>query len=294
MRFRPPGRLVGLLGLVLAGFAAAPAWAADPITFVNFGLSSTPGNSRPGQSGGRLDIHYNEYMSEGHVGEWERVLAASVRLQQLVPDAVLVGGSAAALHAGHRVSLDDDHVIRDLVERFDEILDALEASDGWVTARVKRPVLILGSLEGIETGIRQLIRQRPLEVQDVATASGTVRVPTLREMVRVKGWLILQRNATRDYLDFAALADRLGPDAPAAVTEMDDYYVDQRGPEGRRIATQLAKQLAEPKPYDLSTMDLRHYRGLLPRWQDWPEVLTVCRQIAVAVLAAATSPERRP
>ncbi len=227
-------------------------------------------------------------MSEDQDG-WERVLAASIHLQRLVPDAVLVGGSAAALHVGHRLSLDDDHVIRDLVERFDEVLEALEATDGWVTARVKRPVLILGSLEGVETGIRQLIRQRPLEVEEVATPSGTIRVPTLREMAHIKAWLILQRNATRDYLDFAALADRLGPDAPSMVIEMDDYYVDQRGPGGRRIATQVAKQLSEPAPYDLSEIDLRHYRGLLPRWQEWAEVSTVCRQVAIAVLAEAAS-----
>src|SRR2546423_6363383 len=110
---------------------------------------------------------------------WQRVLAASTHRQRLAPDAVLVGGSAAALHAGHRLSLDDDHVVRDLAERFDEVLDALEATDGWVTARVRRPVLILGSLEGVETGIRQLIRQRPLEVEEVSTRSGSIRVPTL-------------------------------------------------------------------------------------------------------------------
>ena len=220
---------------------------------------------------------------------WERVIAASIRLQRLVPDSVLVGGSAAALHAGHRLSLDDDHVVRDLVERFDEVLEALEATDGWVTARVKRPVLILGSLEGVETGIRQLIRQRPLEVEEIVTGAGNIRVPTLHEMARIKAWLVLQRNATRDYLDFAALADRLGSDAPATVIEMDDYYIDQRGPGGTRVATQVAKQLAEPAPYDLSEVDLQHYRGLLPRWQDWAEVLTVCRQVAVAVLAEVAS-----
>jgi hypothetical protein len=231
-------------------------------------------------------------MAEGAGAGWDRVLAASIHLQRLVPDAVLVGGSAAALHVGHRLSLDDDHVVRDLVERFDEVLDALEATDGWVTARVKRPVLILGSLEGIETGIRQLVRQRPLEVEEVATRSGTIRVPTLREMARIKAWLILQRNATRDYLDFAALADRLGADAPSAVIEMDDYYVDQRGPGGQRIATQVTKQLSEPAPYDLSQIDLRHYRGLLPRWQEWAEVLTACRHVAAAVLGEAASQGR--
>jgi hypothetical protein len=233
-------------------------------------------------------------MSQESNVEWDRVLAASVRLQQLVPDAVLVGGSAASLHVCHRFSLDDDHVLRDLVERFDDVLDALEGSDGWVTARVKRPVLILGSLEGVETGIRQLIRQRPLEVEVVPGPAGEIRVPTVREMARVKGWLILQRNATRDYLDFAALADRLGADAVSTVVEMDDYYADQRGPGGRRIATQLAKQLTEPGPYDLSEIDRRHYRGLLARWQDWTEVAAVCRQVAVAVLAGAAEEPGAP
>lgn len=217
------------------------------------------------------------------------MIAASIHLQRLVPDSVLVGGSAAALHVGHRLSLDDDHVVRDLVERFDEVLEALEATDGWVTARVNRPVLILGCLDGVETGIRQLIRQRPLEVEEIATSAGNVRVPTLREMARIKAWLLLQRNATRDYIDFAALADRLGPEAPSTVIEMDAYYVDQGRPGGRRVATQVAKQLAEPAPYDLSEIDLPRYRGLLPRWQDWAEVLTVCRQVAVAVMAEAAS-----
>ncbi len=45
-----------------------------------------------------------------------RFLASAARLQEAVPDAVLVGESAAALHAGHRDSFDHDHVLPDLVE----------------------------------------------------------------------------------------------------------------------------------------------------------------------------------
>jgi hypothetical protein len=215
---------------------------------------------------------------------WERVVRASARVQQLVPDAVLVGGSAAALRAKHRVSFDDDHVLRDLDERFNDVLEALEASDGWVTARVKRPVLILGSLDGVETGIRQLIRRRPLETEELHLEGAAVRVPTLAETARIKGWLILRRNATRDYLDFAALADRLGAAAPGLVLSMDDYYADQRGPGGARVSAQLVKQLAEPAPYDLSDVDLRHFRGTLPRWQEWGEVVGVCRRLAADAL----------
>jgi hypothetical protein len=52
--------------------------------------------------------------------DWEDLLAAERHLQALVKGSVLVGGTAAALHAGHRVSMDGDHVVVDLRERFDE------------------------------------------------------------------------------------------------------------------------------------------------------------------------------
>ncbi|MGH8909411.1 MAG: hypothetical protein ACRD0K_23675 [Egibacteraceae bacterium] len=217
--------------------------------------------------------------------EWDQVLRSATRLQQLVPDSVLVGGSAAATHAHHRVSFDHDHVMTDLRERFDGVLEALEATEGWVTARVRRPVLILGSLDGVETGIRQLIRRRPLEVEEIAWQGQRLRVPTLAETARVKGWMVLTRNATRDYLAFVALADRLGDDAQAVIRSMDDYYADQRGPGGQRIATQLAKQLAEPAPYDLDTVDLRRYRQLESRWRDWSTVAAACLDLAARTLA---------
>jgi hypothetical protein len=188
------------------------------------------------------------------------------------------------LRAKRRGSFDDDHVLRDLDERFDEVLDALEASEGWVTARTMRPVLILGSLDGVETGIRQLIRRRPLETEELRVDGTVLRVPTLAETARVQAWMVLRRNATRDYLDLAALADRMGREAVRVVLEMDDYYADQQGPGGARVATQLVKQLAEPHPYDLSTVDLRHFRETLPRWQDWGEVVAVCRQLAADAL----------
>ena len=215
---------------------------------------------------------------------WDDVLAAAARLQRLVPDAVLVGGTAAAAHAKHRVSFDDDHVLDDLRTRFDDVLDHVERAEGWRTARVSRPVLILGSLDGVETGIRQLVRSRPLELEELDTPAGTIRIPTLPEMLRVKAWLILRRNATRDYLDTVALAERLGDQAGAAVADLDAYYEDQLGASGRRIATQLAKQLAEPAPYDLSNVDLREYRHLEKRWQDWDNVARACEALAVAML----------
>src|SRR6266699_2327831 len=91
------------------------------------------------------------------------VLESASRLQQMVPDAVLVGGSAAALYAGHRDSFDHDHVLTDLSDRFDMVLEALESEGEWVTNRVQPGKIILGQLGDVEAGVRQMIRKRPLE-----------------------------------------------------------------------------------------------------------------------------------
>jgi len=102
--------------------------------------------------------------------------------------------------------IDGDHVLSDLRERFDEVLATLEAAAGWSTERVQRPVLILGQLDGVLTGVRQLRRTRPLEIEEVAG----LRVPTLEEMTRIKAWLLVIRHTVRDYLDTVVLCERLG------------------------------------------------------------------------------------
>ncbi len=84
--------------------------------------------------------------------DWEQVLSSVARLQRILPEAVLVGGTAAALYAEHRLSTDANHVLPDLQQRFDQVLAELESVAGWKTARIRRPVQILGSLDGIETG----------------------------------------------------------------------------------------------------------------------------------------------
>lgn len=90
--------------------------------------------------------------------DWELVLSSAARLQRILPDAVLVGGTASAIHAEHRFSRDADHTLADLRFRFDDVFAELESVAGRKTARVNRPVLILGSLDGIETGIRMLFQ----------------------------------------------------------------------------------------------------------------------------------------
>jgi len=135
--------------------------------------------------------------------------------------------------------------------------------------------------------VRQLIRKTPLEVAEVLLPSGqTLRVPTPDEILRIKGYLIVRRNQVRDYLDVAALSDRYGiPHAAGVLRHIDDYYGDQRGAEAEGVATQLARQLAAPKPVDTRTIaQLGQYKGLDARWADWKSVTDVCRSVAVEMV----------
>lgn len=226
----------------------------------------------------------------------EDVWRSAVHLQELVPDAVLVGGAAAAHHAHHRESFVHDHVLTDLAERYAEVVEAVEASEGWVTSvRASSPPLtLLGSLDGIEAGLRQLRRVRPLEVETVDVEGRSLRVPTLPECLRVKAYLIVQRNQVRDYLDTVALADRLGgAEAVSTLVGIDDYYRD-RSELSDSVLTGVLQRLAEPSPRDTRVIrQLRAYKGLAQRWQEWASVVVACADLADAVLEHLAHLEQR-
>jgi hypothetical protein len=103
--------------------------------------------------------------------DWEDVLSSACRLQEILPGTVLVGETAAAVHIKHRISHDEDHVLTDLRENFDNVLGQLETAAGLPSARITEPVLILGNLDGIETCVRQLIRTEPWR-RSTSTAAG--------------------------------------------------------------------------------------------------------------------------
>lgn len=221
--------------------------------------------------------------------DWEQVLAAATHLQRILPDAVLVGGTASALYARHRLSTDADHVITDLRQHFDRVLAQLESVAGWQTARITRPVQILGSLDGIETGVRQLIRKAPLEVTRIEISGETITLPTPAEILRIKGALILKRNATRDYLDFVALADYIGDcDFVAALQAFDELYPQ---PNGESALQQLQIQLAQPLPFDLDEVNLAEYKSLDPRWHEWQWVCAVAIHCAALIFDRITGLE---
>lgn len=239
---------------------------------------------------GLLVIRYDNRMTKlsPTLGE---VLLSAARLQEVVPDAVLVGGSAAALHAGHRDSFDHDHVLADLVERYDQVLEAVEATEGWATSvrASKPPFTIMGRLGGVEAGLRQLRRTRPLETVEVEVGEGRcVVAPTEAEALRVKAYLVVQRNVVRDYLDVVALAAHLGTDAAVSIlADIDAYYVDRSG-EPASVLTALVTTLADPRPHDVDVIEeLPRYKGLDVRWHRWDDVVAAARALALRLSGAA-------
>jgi len=215
------------------------------------------------------------------------LLESAAHLQRLVPGAVLVGGSAAILYADHRESRDHDHVVSDLADRFEMVLEAVEKDEGWATNRVTPGKVILGNLDGIEAGVRQMIRTTPLEVSAVTLPSGDeVTVPTVEETLRIKAFLVVRRNQTRDYLDLAALAEHVGIERAAAVlTGIDAYYADQAETEDG-VSSQLVRQLSDPKPSDSAvTEQLADYRRLRQRWAEWGAVTKVLGQVAARMVS---------
>ncbi len=218
------------------------------------------------------------------VADWERLLAAERHLQSILPNAVLVGDIAATLHGGHRQSLDGDHVLTELKDNFENVLTALEAAAGWASARVRRPVLVLGALNGIQTGVRQLRRLAPLETEILQG----LRVPTLPEMARIKAWLLVTRNTVRDYLDTVVLLVRLGnQQALVALSTLDQLYPQDSG---ASVEAELIERLASAAPHDLADVELRSYKGLVAPWNDWGFVKEQGARLA-GLLAAATLQE---
>ena len=100
-------------------------------------------------------------------------------------------------------------------------------------------------------------------------------------MLRIKGWLALIRNALRDYIDLAALSFHLGEKGTiAALDTFNDCYKDIYRKDEVLPLLQLARQLAEPVPYDLEDIDIENYKGIVQPWDTWENIKKQCEEIS--------------
>jgi hypothetical protein len=195
---------------------------------------------------------------------------------------VAVGGTAVALHCGHRFSLDVDVVTPHLAARYEEVLAALESWQGWRTNRQTPRALILGERADIELGVRQQRRSVPFHV----TRRDGLLVPTAAEMLRIKAFLLGERRAVRDFLDVAALRDRLGVErALAALRYLNAVYA----PVPALTWASRFAEACEADPVDLREIALSDYRGLRAPYVDWDYVADACRELGRALVKTELS-----
>lgn len=127
-------------------------------------------------------------------------------------------------------------------------------------------------------------RRSPVETANVQLPTGDrLLVPTGAEALRLKGYLIMCRNTSRDYAEFADMVGTVEPETAALVLgTMDRYYCC--GSSGREwIATQLVRRLADPHPCDFTE---EQWSGPDAK-ADWDEVRHRCLSVAVAMLEEA-------
>ena len=140
----------------------------------------------------------------------------------------------------------------------------VEATEEWATSvrASKPPFTIMGTLWGVEAGLRQMRRTRPLETCEVEVGDGAVVIaPTAAEALRVKAFLVVQRNVVRDYLDVVALAEHLGIGRAVEILYgIDAYYADRSEEEGS-VHTSMVIALADPKPRDTEVIDEVRFNG---------------------------------
>lgn len=155
-------------------------------------------------------------------------------------------------------------------DRLEVALDALERaselSDGIQRSPIERRCAVETTNVQLPTGDR-------------------LQIPTGAETLRLKSYLIMCRNSSRDFAEFAELVDVMETETAAVVLAgMDRYYCGQH-PRNSWVATQLVRRLADPRPSD-------HPEDTGPDadadWAgEWEFVRQRCLSVAVAMLEEA-------
>jgi heme transporter len=127
-------------------------------------------------------------------------------------------------------------------------------------------------------------RQGPVETTNVQLPTGDrLQIPTGAETLRMKSYLVMCRNTTKDFAEFAELVDSMETHTAAVVlSSMDRYYCGDRSRK-QWVATQLVRRLADPQP-----LDEHDTRMSGPEAEaDWAKVRERCLSVAVAMLEEA-------
>ena len=63
-------------------------------------------------------VRLKSKLSSAEQKEWDEIIRAGIKAQELIEGSIAVGGTASALYAKHRISRDTDHLLMSLKENF--------------------------------------------------------------------------------------------------------------------------------------------------------------------------------
>jgi RND superfamily putative drug exporter len=252
----------------------------------------------------------SEYAAPG--SDIRMVVKSAAKLKTLAPQAITVAdplafsgcgpaAKALALVGGGRDA--DDALQRRRPTRVNGHANAPGNGNGngngaanGKTHRILRPVhpvtmwrgrlsVALDALETEADADRVPVERRsPMETTNVQLPTGDrLQIPTGAETLRLKSYLIMCRNSTRDYAEFAELVASIETQTAAVVLAgMDRYYC---GKHSRKqwVATQLVRRLADPQPSDEHDARMSGPEAEA----DWAKVRERCLSVAVAMLEEA-------
>jgi heme transporter len=144
------------------------------------------------------------------------------------------------------------------------------------------------ALDALETAadfeLSPVERSSPVETTNVQLPTGDrLQIPTGAETLRLKSYLVMCRNTTRDFAEFAELVDSMETHTAAVVlASMDRYYCGDRSRK-QWVATQLVRRLADPQPSDEHDTRMSGPEAEA----DWAKVRERCLSVAVAMLEEA-------
>jgi len=152
------------------------------------------------------------------------------RLRTVPPSFILYGGTAVALHLGHRTSIDFDFFSREgfdpdtLLRSIDFLteatVDQLAANTLTVTVQHQEPVKVsFFGLPGINLG-------RPLTTSDIG-----LHVATLLDLAGMKAAVLPSRSEAKDYIDLAAILDDGRVSLAMALSAASAIYGKQYNPQ---------------------------------------------------------------
>jgi RND superfamily putative drug exporter len=238
---------------------------------------------------GDLVIIPDDISSLGPSGsDLRMVVKSAARLKNLAPDSITVADPLAlgvCSDAAAATSHTNGRVYRNGISNGSTKTAPATLRMHPVTMWRGRLSVALDALETEAEAERPPVERRsPVETTNVQLPTGDrLQIPTGAETLRLKSYLIMCRNTTRDYAEFAELVDSMETHTAAVVlASMDRYYCGEH-PRKQWVATQLVRRLADPQPYDehdtrMSGPDAE---------ADWARVRERCLSVAVAMLEEA-------